>query len=123
MWQRKRLEVLNKYDFQCRLCYDRESTLVVHHKYYLPKLKAWEYPNDCYICLCEDCHTKIHAAIKNEDIMNQTLIKFLIKRGVNETDSLIFLSTILWFIEYKSPIEIMEFKKVIESQYIEKHQI
>lgn len=34
--------------------------LNIHHKYYVSNKKAWEYPNDALITLCESCHQKIH---------------------------------------------------------------
>lgn len=33
------------------------STLHVHHKYYEPGKKPWEYPDEALITLCESCHS------------------------------------------------------------------
>lgn len=59
LWQRKRLEVLDRHDFTCRGCGDREKTLHVHHQYYAAKRMPWEYPDWAYLVLCEDCHNEI----------------------------------------------------------------
>lgn len=59
-WQRKRLEILQRDDFACQLCYDKESTLHVHHKQYGKGRMAWEYPADELVTLCEECHDIMH---------------------------------------------------------------
>lgn len=59
-WQRKRLEILSRDEFACKLCYDTESTLHVHHKQYAKGRMAWEYPDDELVTLCEDCHETMH---------------------------------------------------------------
>lgn len=57
-WQRCRLEVMERDDFACRHCGDRESTLNVHHTYYERGLQPWEYDRESLLCLCESCHHK-----------------------------------------------------------------
>lgn len=59
-WQRKRLEILQRDDFCCRLCCDTETTLHVHHKQYAKGRMAWEYPNDELVTLCAECHDTMH---------------------------------------------------------------
>lgn len=34
--------------------------LNVHHKYYLFSAKAWEYPDEALVTLCEHCHLQVH---------------------------------------------------------------
>jgi hypothetical protein len=55
-WQKKRLEILQRDDFACQFCFETKNTLAVHHLYYWPHYEPWEYENDCYLTLCEDCH-------------------------------------------------------------------
>ena len=55
-WQKKRLLILERDEWTCQICYDSESTLVVHHRKYLPNTEPWDYPNDLLVTLCEDCH-------------------------------------------------------------------
>ena len=65
-WQKKRLEIMKRDKFTCKCCFSEDETLSVHHKYYKNNLKAWEYPSDCYITLCEDCHKiVIHQCYDN----------------------------------------------------------
>ena len=56
-WQKKRLEILNRDNFTCTLCLDKESTLNIHHLKYTGN--PWDTPNECLITLCEDCHSFI----------------------------------------------------------------
>lgn len=55
-WQKKRLEVFKRDEFTCQKCYDDESTLHVHHRYYIKGKDPWDYPLDAFVTLCEECH-------------------------------------------------------------------
>ena len=55
-WQRKRLEILNRSNFKCQSCNDKDSPLHVHHCWYERNADPWSYPDDAYLCLCETCH-------------------------------------------------------------------
>ncbi len=44
-WQKKRLEIMQRDGFECRDCSDGKETLNVHHAYYIPGRKPWEYPS------------------------------------------------------------------------------
>ena len=59
-WQKKRLEILNRDYFECRVCGTKEIELHVHHTKYLKGKKPWEYPNDLLLSLCKKCHFKNH---------------------------------------------------------------
>lgn len=54
-WQKKRLEVLNRDEWKCKFCSDKETTLHVHHISY-KNVDPWEYDNDNFLTLCEHCH-------------------------------------------------------------------
>lgn len=54
-WQKKRLEVLQRDDFTCKLCWDSKTTLHVHHKSYHGD--PWETPSEELVTYCEYCHT------------------------------------------------------------------
>jgi phage terminase large subunit GpA-like protein len=58
-WQKKRLEILNRDDFTCQMCGDKETTLHVHHNWYEKEKKPWEYKNKDLITLCKHCHELI----------------------------------------------------------------
>jgi len=59
-WQKKRLEILDIHKFKCDECKSEEKTLHVHHRFYLKGREPWQYDNDVFQVLCEDCHTKEH---------------------------------------------------------------
>ena len=60
-WQKKRLEIMERDCFKCRVCDDDGKSLHVHHIFYDNKFKnPWDYPNDLLITLCEDCHSLEH---------------------------------------------------------------
>lgn len=63
-WQKKRLEILERDNWTCRLCESDRKSLNVHHKYYSNKVNLWEYPNESLITYCEKCHSHIHRIIK-----------------------------------------------------------
>lgn len=60
-WQRKRLEILEYWDFKCSHCGDRSSPLNVHHGAYAKDKDPWDYPNEMLHCLCDHCHEEAHA--------------------------------------------------------------
>lgn len=55
-WQKKRLEILKRDNWACQRCFDTDSILHVHHRYYLKNHDPWDYTGDVLITLCEDCH-------------------------------------------------------------------
>lgn len=55
-WQKKRLEIMSRDGFRCRLCSSKTKTLNVHHNYYEPGQLPWEYEDSAFFTLCEDCH-------------------------------------------------------------------
>lgn len=56
-WQKKRLEIMQRDDFACQWCGDKESTLNIHHKRYLSGKNPWEYENDLLVTYCQYCHS------------------------------------------------------------------
>lgn len=60
-WQRKRLEVLEYYNFECMECGAKESTLNIHHPFYKRGAMIWQYEIEELQCLCEKCHKEEHA--------------------------------------------------------------
>ena len=63
-WQKKRLKILERDDFECQICYDRESTLHIHHRYYIKDREPWDYEDEAFATLCEDCHDDESRSIK-----------------------------------------------------------
>lgn len=63
-WQKKRLEIMRRDKWRCRCCNETKKALHIHHLYYQNDLMIWEYDNESYVTLCEDCHKEIHIDIK-----------------------------------------------------------
>lgn len=62
-WQRKRLEIFQRDDFQCIRCGDAKSMVVVHHRSY--HLRPWDCPEFDLETLCQKDHQKEHE--RHED--------------------------------------------------------
>lgn len=67
-WQKKRLEILTRDNFTCRLCKDDKTSLQVHHKGYIKGRDPWDYENEDLITLCEHCHKEVESICKNPSI-------------------------------------------------------
>jgi len=63
-WQKKRLGILERDGFACQMCYDTQTTLHVHHKYYNNR-DPWDIPDSALVTLCATCHEEEGEAIKN----------------------------------------------------------
>ena len=56
MWQKKRLEIMQRDNFTCQHCGCEGRELQVHHKIYHKDAKPWEYDDSELITLCDQCH-------------------------------------------------------------------
>lgn len=54
LWQKKRLEILHRDNFTCKLCKDTETTLHVHHITYADE--PWNADDADLVPLCKHCH-------------------------------------------------------------------
>jgi 5-methylcytosine-specific restriction endonuclease McrA len=71
-WQKKRLEILERDNFKCITCRTKDKQLSVHHIFYLKGIQIYDYPNEFYITLCNDCHDEIH---KQTELLYRTIIE------------------------------------------------
>lgn len=58
-WQKRRLEIFQRDNFRCRICFATDKTLHVHHACYRPKVDPWEYEDFELRTLCESCHQTV----------------------------------------------------------------
>ena len=72
-WQKKRLEILEKANWQCEICGNKDKTLHVHHKSYISGRDVWDYPDEDLMCLCEDCHKKEHEKAMVKKYINEII--------------------------------------------------
>lgn len=61
-WQKRRLEIMQRDEFRCRICRDEKNTLNVHHCNYYGD--PWEAPDEDLVTLCESCHAAIESLQK-----------------------------------------------------------
>ena len=61
LWQKKRLEILERDEWQCQACGDKNNTLMVHHLLYKKNKEPWDIENSSLITLCESCHEFEHS--------------------------------------------------------------
>jgi len=59
-WQRKRLEIMQRDNFTCMSCGNKEKTLNVHHKTYRKNAEPWDYPDENFVTYCQYCHEEMH---------------------------------------------------------------
>lgn len=59
-WQKKRLEILSRDEFRCKMCSNDSETLHVHHLVYVPGNRPLEYPEHTLVTLCATCHEAEH---------------------------------------------------------------
>ena len=65
-WQKRRLEIMQRDNFQCSFCGDAKASLNVHHKYYVSGRKPWQYPDWALTTLCQECHGLHHDSQVDE---------------------------------------------------------
>jgi 5-methylcytosine-specific restriction endonuclease McrA len=81
-WQRKRLEVLSRDEFTCRICKSTENTLHVHHIRYIKGREPWEYREFYFVTLCQHCHETEENELK-KSVMKMRLKPAETPRVVN----------------------------------------
>ena len=71
-WQKMRLKVLERDEWTCQYCGDTESTLAIHHKYYIAGNEPWDYPLEALVTICANCH---EAEYQDRPGAEQSLLK------------------------------------------------
>jgi 5-methylcytosine-specific restriction endonuclease McrA len=60
-WKAKRKEILNRDKEVCQECGKTSQSNHAHHQYYKSRRQPWDYPDFCFITLCDKCHKKQHS--------------------------------------------------------------
>lgn len=81
-WQRKRLEIMQRDNWKCKLCGDEKTTLNVHHILYIKGLDPWEYDNKHLTTLCEECHNEVEL-LKKDGMPNFEQTEIFKRRAEN----------------------------------------
>lgn len=85
-WQKKRLEIMNRDNFTCLKCNAKDKTLNVHHRWYEKNTEIWDYPNEVFETLCEDCHSNVNPELK--PLVLKSIINIIVKLSQNELENL-----------------------------------
>ena len=91
-WQKKRLEIMRRDKFTCKLCGDSKTQLHVHHKEYIEGNDPWDYPNILLITLCEHCHVEVERMKKNDPGIELNWIKVYKSNNWEDGSRIMFIS-------------------------------
>lgn len=58
-WDIKRHHIFKRDNYKCQKCGSVQE-LVLHHKEYEPNKLPWDYPDENFITLCNNCHSGGH---------------------------------------------------------------
>ena len=84
-WQKKRLEVLQRDEFECKRCFTNNNILNVHHLRYVKGHEPWEYVDIDLITLCQLCHKSVTAfPVSEEETKNPWLIYERMKKMISK---------------------------------------
>lgn len=70
-WQKKRLEIMERAQWRCEVCYRGDKTLHVHHDKYGAG-EPWEAQDSDLFCLCSTCHEAVHALKIKAQLLKDT---------------------------------------------------
>ena len=90
-WQKKRLGILNRDEFTCQKCGNKDSQLHVHHKHYNNGAKIWEYENWELTTLCEKCHLETNESQK--EINNTDFLEIVDRLKIYDKEDLLKINT------------------------------
>lgn len=83
-WQKRRLQIYERDDWTCQICFDTEGTLHVHHRYYENGEEPWEADDRALVTLCEPCHRNQKQRRQADDLILQVLRHHLFSAEVLE---------------------------------------
>ncbi len=90
LWQKKRLEILQRDEFTCKLCSDTQTELHVHHKSYKHGNDPWEYEDSNFETYCKFCH-KLVEYYKHTDFE-----PIILGKKLNEEMDLVLITCIVY---------------------------
>jgi hypothetical protein len=105
-WQRKRLEIMERANWQCEACGDAGTTFNVHHKLYRKGAAPWEYSSDELAALCENCHKAEHHAKETLNTLIASFDQFDLDRLLGYAESLAAIVEIRDGEPLKTPIKV-----------------
>lgn len=90
-------------DFTCRYCRSKDSTLNVHHKIYRKGKDPWDYEDEVFSTLCEQCHESA------ERVKNDILLKLGVSKKMDADLSFIAMAM------FSNPVQLTKWGWVAEN--------
>jgi len=91
-WQKKRLSIFKRDDWECVSCGNKDNTLHAHHIFYEAGHDPWDYPDYALITLCAECHEYEHDALKASVA---SLIKTMAQVGIRTSSEFSYLESVV----------------------------
>lgn len=96
-WQKKRLKILKRDKWACRVCSDESNTLHVHHTHYEPGKEPWESEDKFLLTLCKNCH---EMESKQGYKADKLITAAITKSGFSIIDKLYIAAGFEWYAWY-----------------------
>lgn len=103
-WQKKRLEIMQRDNFTCRICGDTETTLNIHHLKYINSANPWDIDDEYLITLCEHCHKEVEEFKKEINDFKIGDIKIVKGSGDTTRLMMIFYNGCLRLCKYENDV-------------------
>lgn len=92
-WQKKRLQILERDQWTCRVCGDKTKTLHVHHTLYKRGVDPWDADDKTLVTLCSACHEAEPTAIRE---YTEDLLLMIKQFGLTSDDVSNICQKIVW---------------------------
>ena len=93
LWQKKRLEILERDNWSCWICSGKDNTLHVHHIFYDAAYEnPWDYPDHILLTLCSECHKEEHITYKHALLQLQHIMAEV---GLTTADHIDYITAII----------------------------
>lgn len=116
-WQKKRLEIMERDNFECLHCGDTKSMLNVHHTHYIGKADPWDYPDESLMTLCNNCHIEEHER-KKAALDNLKLLCNAFETAEALEELMYFIQYLILLPYYPYQLAVYDFQR-FEKEYIE----
>ena len=110
---------MDRDSFLCHLCFEKDKTLNVHHRYYEKNKNPWDYDDEALITLCEECHGRVHKA---QEKINRMLSRLWITDYCDVAESVggdFSVAQAIVAAVHKKAVEQLEISVAVESSRIE----
>jgi hypothetical protein len=119
-WQKMRLKILDRDNYTCIRCGDKENQLHVHHTYYQKGAMIFDASPWHLVTLCSDCHDAIHKLTDDLKMYAMTTCVNNYKypnRGYITLDDLAYINQIIEVLDGDHPAYRMLFLAIDTFKY------